>query len=103
MPIRETAIVMCVAAFVFMMAVPIWILRSYRQAMKQPSGKRLIAGYIIAVEAVLVAGIINIAVQGFWSVLDVPLVLPCIGIVLTFGGLAGMFWAGYKLYPLNKS
>ena len=85
-----------------MLSLPVWGPRYFNNYMSQTGGKRPTIWLIISLEAMLAAGIINVAEDGFWSAKDLPLVLPCLGALLAVGGFSGIFWAAFKLAHLPR-
>jgi hypothetical protein len=98
--------VFCIVVLVWMLVLPFWAPRAfkptYEKALKLPRGRRLLAWIIIAFEALLLGGIVNVVDAGFWPTHEEPLLLPGLSCVLLVGGTIGALWAGYKLLELQK-
>jgi tellurite resistance protein TehA-like permease len=90
----------CAALALVMLSFPIWGPRYFNNHISRPGGKRPTIWLIVSLEAILAAGIIEIAEDSFWSEKDLPLVLPCLGMLLVVGGFSGAFWAvsNYPIY-----
>ena len=75
MSVQGLATFFCIALALVMLSFPIWGPRYCSNHMSRPGGKRPTIWLIISLEALLVAGIIDIAQDGFWAANDLPLVL----------------------------
>lgn len=106
--VQVVALVACGSLFVFMIFIAIWTphafstSRVFSNYMNQQPGKRLVAWFIVALEVVLLSGIIHIAQNGIWPDDNAPLVLPSMTSALQLAGFGGLFWASYRLYRLQK-
>src|SRR5262245_49391871 len=83
--------------------LPLWVVRTYATAARRPGGRRLLAWYVVAWEALLASCLLQfIADRPGMSEQDASLLLSLLESLLAVGGLVGVLRFGMRLYHVQR-